>query len=119
MELVALGILAAAAFGGMALTAIRLSGKPFPPTWIAMGHGAIAATGVGVLGYLVFLDQVPVLSQIALGVFLIAAIGGAILFARFHLREEALPIPLILGHGLIALLGLVILVVSTYRVVVL
>ncbi len=119
MELVALCILAIAAVGGITLAAFRLSGQPRPPTWMAIGHGAVAATGFGLLGNLVLLDKVPLLSQIALGIFAIAAIGGVILFAGFHLRQKALPIPLVLGHGLIALLGLAILFLSTYRIVVL
>lgn len=119
MELVALCILGLAAVGGITVAALRLSGQPRPPTWMAMGHGAVAITGVGLLGYLVLIDKVPLLSKIALGVFAIAAIGGAILFVGFHLRTKALPIPLVLGHGLIALTGLAILFLSTYRILVL
>jgi hypothetical protein len=117
VELIVLCIIAIAALGGIVLTGIRLGGKPRPPTWMAIGHGIVATTGVGLLGYLALLNKLPLLSQIALGVFVLAAMGGTVLFAGFHLRERPLPIPLVIGHGLIALIGVAMLFLSTYRIV--
>jgi hypothetical protein len=31
----------------------------------------------------------------------LAALGGSVLFFGFHLQERPLPIPLVIGHGLI------------------
>jgi hypothetical protein len=111
MELAA-GVLGLAALGGLTLAGIRLRGTPRPPTWIALGHGGVVAIGLGLLIYAAFSVGIPGLAQLALGVLILAALGGATIFAGFHLRNLALPIPLVIGHGLIALTGWVLLLVS-------
>ena len=110
-------VLGLAAVGGMALAGMRLSGMPRPPTWIALGHGAVAATGLVLLAYPAAVSPgLPLMGQIALGVFVLAALGGATLFVGFHLREKPLPIPLVLGHGLTALVGYGLLIASLFGV---
>lgn len=108
-------ILGLAALGGLALAGIRFSGKPYPPTWMALGHGAVAATG---LGFLIMAAQstagIPQLAQIALGVFVLAALGGLTLFVGFHMQRKPLPIPFILAHGLTAIVGYVMLLMGVY-----
>jgi hypothetical protein len=110
-------VLSLAALGGLVLAGIRLSGRPYPPTWLALGHGGIAATGLCLLIYAATVSPgIPQLAQIALGVLILAAIGGATLFLGFHLRGKPLPIPIVLGHGLTALTGLVLLLLTLFRV---
>ena len=98
-------VLGLAALGGLALAGIRLSGTPRPPTWMAVGHGSVAAIGLALLAYAAATVGLPVLGQAALGVLVLAAAGGATLFFGFHLKGRPLPIPLVLGHGAIALVG--------------
>lgn len=107
-------ILGIAALGGIVLATIRLSGTPHPPTWMALGHGAVAATGVGTLIYVAATKGIPLLAQIALGCFLLAALGGATMFLGFHMKKRPLPIPLMLGHGLLAITGVVLLLVAVF-----
>jgi hypothetical protein len=108
-------VLAVAALGGLTLAIIRLSGKPLPPTWMALGHGAVAATGLGLLIYAAVDPGIPPMAQYALGIFVLAALGGAAMFLGFHLKGRPLPIPLVIGHGLIAATGFVMLVLTIYR----
>lgn len=103
-----------AALGGLLLAGIRLSGVPRPPTWLALGHGAIAATGLGFLIFAVTNSTVPVLAQISLAVLVLAALGGITIFAGFHLRGQALPIPFVFGHGVTAIVGYVLLLLSIF-----
>lgn len=105
-------ILGFAALGGLTLAIVRLLGKPYPPTWLALGHGALATTGLGVLGYTAYDPGIPSLAQYALGVFVLAALGGLTLFLGFHLRKKALPIPLVLGHGLLGAIGYTMLLMN-------
>ena len=114
MELAAI-VLGLAAVGGATLAGIRLAGKPRPPTWLALGHGAIAAAGLLRLIYVAATQTVPTAGLAALGGFVLAALGGAAIFALFHLREKALPIPLVLGHGAIAVVSFVLLLVAIYQ----
>jgi hypothetical protein len=108
----ALIVLALAAVGGATLAAIRLRGATWPPMWMALGHGGVAAFGVVLLGYAAYSPGIPGLAQAALGIFILAALGGATLFLGFHMQGKALPIPFVIGHGLIAVTGYVLLLLS-------
>ena len=107
-------ILLLAALGGMTVAAMRLTGTPRPPTWLALAHGAVAATGLGTLLYAAATETIPLLAQVSLGIFLLAALGGAAMFLLFHLKEKPLPIPLMLGHGAAALTAYVLLLVAIF-----
>jgi len=109
-------VLALAALGGLTLAVIRLRGAPWPPLWLALGHGAVAAAGVALLIYAAVSVGIPALAQVALGIFVVAAVGGAILLLGFHLRSKPLPIPFVVGHGLIAATGLALLLLSYFGV---
>ena len=52
----------------------------------------------------------------ALGVFVLAALGGVTIFVRWHLKNLPLPIPIVLGHGLLALTGLGLLLFTVFSV---
>jgi hypothetical protein len=114
MIFAAVVVLGLAALGGLTLAGIRLAGTPLPPTWIALVHGAVAATGLVLLISVVIGHDVDQLVKVALGVFVLAALGGATIFLGFHMRNRALPIPLVLGHGLIAVTGYILLLVGLY-----
>ena len=113
MQLAAI-LLSLAALGGIAMVVIRLKGAPLPPTGLALAHGALAACGVVARAYAAYEPGIPQLAQIALGVFVLAALGGLTLFLMFHRQGRPLPIPLMLGHGLIALTGLALLLYTLY-----
>src|SRR4029078_675132 len=103
---------ALAALGGITMVGIRLSGRPRPPTWLAIGHGSIAAAGLFTLIYAAATARLPTAAHLALGCFVLAAGGGTAIFALFHMREKPLPIPFIAGHGAIAVTGFVLLLTA-------
>jgi hypothetical protein len=108
-------VLALAAIGGLTLATIRLRGAPWPPLWLALVHGVVAATGVGILIYAALSTGIPQLAIASLVVFALAALGGATLLLGFHLRSKALPIPFVLGHGLIAITAYVLLLIAYFQ----
>lgn len=108
-------ILGMAALGGLMMVGIRLSGSPLPPTWLAIGHGLIAVTGLATLAYAAVDPGIPQMAQIALGVIVLAAMGGSLMFVLFHLRGRALPVPLMLGHAALASAGLGMLLFTVYQ----
>jgi hypothetical protein len=110
-------VLALAAIGGATLAVIRFRGAPWPPLWMALGHGAAAALGVGLLIYAAVTTGIPTLAQVALAIFILAALGGAVLLLGFHMRSRALPLPFVLGHGVIAATGFVLLLLSYFGIV--
>src|SRR5262245_34013548 len=114
MQLAAI-FFALAALGGLTIAVMRLSGTPRPPTWMALGHGAVAAIGLLSLIYAAATETLPTMALAALGCFVLAALGGATIFVLFHLRLKPLPIPLILGHGALAVVGFVLLLLGIFR----
>jgi len=105
-------ILGLSAIGGLVMATIRLSGSPRPPTWIALIHGLVAVVGFGTLVSAALNRELPFLTQISIGAFGLAALGGLGLFLGFHVRKRPLPIPLVLVHGLVAVSAFVMLVMS-------
>ena len=106
-----------AALGGLAMVAMRVSKNQNPPTALAIGHGVIAAAGLITLIYAVFTSTVtaPDMAKWSIGVFVVAALGGLGMFALFHLRGRLLPIWMMLGHGAVAVVGLVLLLWAILR----
>lgn len=99
-------LLAASALGGIVMALMRFSGIPRPPLWFAMGHGLTAAAGLTLLVYATLMGEVARMVQLAAVLFLGAALGGVALNLLYHAKGLALPIPLILGHGLLAAFAL-------------
>ena len=114
MQLAAI-LFALAALGGLTMAGMRLSGTPRPPTWLALGHGAMAVAGLIALIYAAATQPLPTMALAALGCFVLAAAGGATIFVLFHLREKPLPVPLVLGHGALAATAFVLLLVGIFQ----
>jgi hypothetical protein len=81
---------------------------------MALGHGFVALSGLILLSYVAATDGIPQLAQIALGILVLAAIGGATMFVGFHMKGRALPIPFVIGHGIIAIAGLGLLLFAVF-----
>ena len=90
---------------------VRFRGAERPPTGIALLHGALAAAGLIVLIVAVAGGTAPDAAKTALVIFIVAALGGFYLFAQ-HLSKKALPIPVVVIHALVAVVGFVILLVA-------
>ncbi len=84
-------LFAIAALGGIIMAMIRLSGRDYPPMWIAIIHGLFAAAGLVMLLTVVFGTAAPTSIQIALLLFVVAALVGFALFYH-HLKGRPLPI---------------------------
>lgn len=103
-------LLSLAALGGLTMAVFRMQGNPRPPNWIPPVHGLVAASGVALLIVEAATNGIPRLVQVALGLFVIAAGGGLFMNLQFHRQNRALPIPVMLGHGLLALTGVLLLI---------
>jgi hypothetical protein len=80
------------------------------PTGIVLAHGGFAAAGLVVL-IVVALGDAPSLAGWALAVFAVAAAGGFFLFGLDRSRR-ALPVPAVLGHGLVAVVAFLLLLAA-------
>lgn len=101
-------LFAIAALGGITLAAMQFGNRPLPFA-LALAHGVLAATGLVLLiAAMAVAAAKGTILIAALILFIVAAIGGVILFS-FHLRSQPLPMPLVLGHGLLAVVAFVLL----------
>ena len=113
MLVVAAVLFALAALGGIILATLHLK-KNDAPIPLALVHGLAAAVGLVLL--IIAVTQMPSagLAGVALAIFVIAALGGFVLFAM-HLAKKSLPRGLIFVHGLAAVVAFLLLLVSLLR----
>jgi hypothetical protein len=103
-----LGLFACAALGGLFLAVLRVREKTIPLPF-ALGHGALALSGLGVLIARLLKSDESMLAPVSLAMFILAALMGFALLV-FHLLRYKLPLPLLVLHGLAATAGISVLV---------
>ena len=110
VEILAAVLFAAAALGGVFLAARHLGGQKLPGS-VAVIHGAAAATALVLLAIAVLTNDLGSAAVVALVLFVVAALGGFYL-VTFHLAGKRHPTPLVVGHGLIAVVAFLTLLVA-------
>jgi hypothetical protein len=112
MQNVSAYLFALAALGGVVLATLHFRGKKLPVP-IAVVHGAVAATGVVLLtvGITQAAGSDKTLGVWSLVLFLVAAVGGAVMFIGYHLRNRPLPSPFVVMHALTAVLAFILLLI--------
>jgi hypothetical protein len=113
MLMIAVGLFAIAALGGVTMAVMHFRGKTPPPVALAMLHGAFAASGLVALLLAVW-PQFSGPAAWALGLFVLAALGGFTLALGFHRRGKPLPSGLVAGHGTLALLAFLTLLFAAF-----
>ena len=104
-------LFAIAAIGGLAMAYIRIRKNSNPPGALAALHGIVAATALVLLLWTVVQSSVGTVAAWALGLFVVAALGGFYLVS-FHVRKQRLPIPVVVVHGLVAVAAFVLLLAA-------
>ncbi len=110
--IIALICFAAAALIGTALAVMYNKGKL--SLNLAYAHGVFGAAGLVFLIIPAVRGTISSLGIAALIVFVVAALGGAVLFAN-HLKKALLPKPLIAIHGAAAVIAFLLLLVGTLK----
>jgi hypothetical protein len=105
-------LFAITALGGIVMALIRFSGKPHPPSWLAMLHGLLAAAGLTLLLYAALAASVPRLAMLAVLLFLASAIGGVVMNLQYHLKAIPLPKWLVLVHAVVAVAAFACLLIA-------
>lgn len=111
MFVYAVGLLALAAIVGLYMAVLHFRGRTPPPTIAAVLHGLLAVAGVVVLLLGVLEIGPGSVHSWALGLFVLAALGGLYLVSH-HLRGKPLPGAVIVIHALAAVIAFLILVVA-------
>jgi hypothetical protein len=108
-------LFAVAAAGGLLMTAIRLKGAPRPPSSLAMLHGLLAGAGLTLVLYPALTVGIPGGAWFGLVLLVAAAAGGLVLNLRYHDKQIALPIWLVMVHAGIAVVGFLFLAIAAWR----
>jgi len=95
-------VFAIAALGGIVLAAHVLRGK-FAPWALSLLHAALGAAGI-VLVLVTVIQGLRGNAALALGLFVVAALGGFFL-ASFHYRKQLPPAAVVVVHAIVALAG--------------
>lgn len=109
-------LLGLTALGGLLMAGMRLSGRPNPPSAIAMLHGLLAASGLTLVLYAGLTAGMPAGAWAGLALLLAASLGGMVLNLRYHVERVALPIWLVLVHAAAAAVGLAVLAIAGWNV---
>jgi hypothetical protein len=102
MALAAL-VFAIAALGGASLALLHFMGRPRPLP-LAVVHLLVAASALVLLLRAVAIDSTNLIANVAAGIMLVVALGGFVLLS-YRLRSLPLPTPMVLIHGLAAVVG--------------
>jgi hypothetical protein len=105
-------LFAVAALGGLTMAGLRFTGRPNPPTWMAMAHGLLAAAALTLLIYASVVLGAPLTAKVAAVLLVLAALGGAVLNLNYHWKNVPLPKGFIAGHAALAVLGFALLVLA-------
>jgi drug/metabolite transporter (DMT)-like permease len=100
--------------GGLVMAAIRFARKANPPSWIAMAHGFLAASGVTLLVYAGLTDRVHGAAMFGLVLLLAASVGGVIMNLGYHLAGKILPAWLLMVHIGLAAIGTLLVALSAW-----
>lgn len=106
-------LFAVAALGGITLATLHLRHRGLPMA-LAIGHGLLAAAGLVLLIVAVVGGSMGNLLVTSLALFVIAALGGFALLS-FQLRRLRLPTPVVLIHGLVAVVAFVLLLIRIVK----
>lgn len=112
MLTLAVGLFVVAALAGLTMLIQHFQGKTPPKVGLALVHGLFAASGLVVLLVAAMKLGFSGAPALALGLFVLAALGGFTLALGFHLRQRPLPSGLVVGHGLLAVAAFLILLAS-------
>ncbi len=112
----AVWLFAVAAIVGVYMGVLHTGGRTPPPVLAAVLHGVLAVSGAVVL--LLGVMQIGLGASVhswALGLFVLAALGGLYLVS-FHFRRKPLPGGVIVIHGMVAAVAFLILLVAVFVV---
>ena len=108
----ALVLLALAALGGLVMAVARFKGDGPPPTAIAMAHGVVAVAALTLLTSVAAVSTLPSLAILAIVILTTATTFGVVLNLIYHGNLRALPKPLVIGDGVAAIVGFLLLLLG-------
>ena len=110
---IAIALFLIAAVGGLVM-ALRIFKGQLPPIFLAVLHGALAATALVLVLLLVMAGGVRPLLMYGAGILVVAALGGFLLLT-FHVRKVPHPKAVVVIHALVAVAGVGCLLLVAFK----
>lgn len=110
---VAAVLFAIAAVGGLVMAYMHFMRDRNPPGGLAALHGVLAASALFLLAWGVLQVGATTYIAWALGLFVVAALGGFFLLS-FDLRGKRFPSPVVVIHALVAVVAFVLLLAGVF-----
>lgn len=107
-----LGLFAGAALIGLYM-ATRVFAGAMPPWAAGVVHAVLAASGLVALALAYLNGGLAQMAVIALGVLVLAALGGFFL-GSFHIRKQVAPKPVVVIHAAAAVIGFALLAAAAF-----
>lgn len=111
----AVWLFAVAALVGVYMAVLHFRGRTPPPVAAAILHGVLAVSAVIALLVGVLDTGWGTVHAKALGVFILAALGGLYLVS-FHFRGKPLPSAVVVIHGMVAAIAFLILLAAVFLI---
>jgi len=111
----AVWLFAVAALVGVYMAVMHFRGRTPPPVAAAVLHGVLAVCAVVALLLGVLDTGWGTVHAKALGVFILAALGGLYLVS-FHFRGKPLPSAVVVIHGMVAAIAFLILLAAVFLI---
>jgi hypothetical protein len=111
IKLAAVSFLAAATLG-ITMAVMGQKKKPLPAS-LPIAHGIFAVAGLLSLGITAFQPDYSVIVSVVLGLFVLAAIGGLLVYNGYRQTNE-LAVGMVIMHGTLATLAMVFLLGVVY-----
>lgn len=104
------------AAGGILMAFWRIAQKTNPPSWLAMAHGFLAASGLTLLAYAGLTDRVEGGAMLGLILVAAAAGGGVFMNLGYNLAGKLLPLWLLYLHIALAAAGTLLVVWGAWAI---
>lgn len=95
---------------GIMLAFARFGKEANPPPVLVWWHGSFAVVGFLILLYGSFFVGYPLVANLGVILLSLAALFGFWMYFNYHRKEVLIPPPVVWGHGLVAVIGFLLII---------
>lgn len=100
---------------GIMLAFARFGKDKNPPPVLVWWHGSFALVGFLILLYGSFFVGYPMIANFGVALIAAAALFGLWMYFKFHRNEKLIPPAIVWGHGLVAVIGFLLIISAMFN----
>lgn len=101
---------------GIMLAFARFGKEANPPPVLVWWHGSFAIVGFLILLYGSFFVGYPMMANIGVALISLAALFGIWMYVNYHRKDILIPPPIVWGHGLVAVIGFLMILAAMLNI---